>query len=168
MLEIISYRLSATGVWGYTYYQGREHIGETACEIGRSATVRITGEDIAWYSPFRIVTDIVPGVSRRVRDNQTEEELYRVIFWRPGLYELTARTDAGENWSMTAEEVNGRYMFVRPGGPVAAVTERLQEAEWIPPTGTRIEPAFRTRFYEQQDSPGFLMMVLSFPALKMI
>ena len=168
MLEIISYRLSATGVWGYSYYRGREHIGETACEIGRSSTVRITGDDITWYSPFRIVTDIVPGVSRRIMDNVTEEELYRVIFWRPGLYELTARTDTGNDWSMTVEEVGGRYMFVRHGMPVSAVTERLQETEWIPPTSTRIDPAFRTTFYEQEDSPGFLMMVLSFPALKMI
>ena len=167
MLEVISYRLSATGVWGYSYYQGKDYVGETSCEIGRSSTVWITGEDIAWYSPVRIVTDIVPGVSRRIMDNYTEEELYRVIFWRPGLYEFTARTDTGD-WSMIVEEVGDRYMFVRPGMPVAAVTERLQEAEWIPPTGTRIEPAFRTSFYEQEDSPGFLMMVLSFPALKMI
>ena len=167
MLEIISYRLSATGVWGYSYYQGKEYVGETACEIGRSSTVRITGEDIAWYSPFRIVTDIVPGVSRRIMDNRTEEELYRIIFWRPGLYEFAARTNAG-NWSMTVEEVGGRYMFVRPGMPVAAVTERRPESDWIPSTGTRIEPAFRTVFYEQEDSPGFVMMVLSFPALKMI
>ena len=167
MLEIISYRLSATGLWGYSYYRGREYFGETACELGRSATVRITGEDITWYSPFRIATDIVPGVSRRIMDNMTEEELYRIIFWRPGLYEFTARTDTGD-WSMTAEEVNGKYMFRRPGMPVAAVMERLQEADWIPPAGTRTEPAFRTSFYEQEDSPGFLMMVLSFPALKMI
>ena len=168
MLEIISYRLSATGVWGYTYYRGREHIGETACELGRSATVRITGEDVAWYSPFRITTDIGPGVSRRVMDNGTDEELFRVIFWRPGLYELAALTDTGEDWSMSAEEVNEKYMFVRPGGPVAAVMERLQETDWIPPSGMRTEPAFRTVFYEQEDSPGFLMMVLAFPALKMI
>lgn len=167
MLEIISYRLSATGVWGYAYYRGKQYIGETMCQIGRSATVRIVGEDIVWYSPFRLATDIVPGISRRIRDNQTEEELYRVIFWRPGLYELSARTDEGD-WSMTVEERDDKYYFVREGMPVAAVTERLYEAEWVPPTGNRIGPAFRTTFYEQEDSPGFLMMVLSFPALKMI
>ena len=169
MLEIISCRLSATGTWGYSYYLGKNKIGETACEIGRSSTVRITGDDIAWYSPFRIDTDIVPGVSRRVRDNRTEEELYRVIFWRPGLYEFYSRTDSGDDWSMTAEEVNGKYMFCRGGPvPVSAVTERLTETEWIPTTGMQAEPAFKTTFFEQEDSPGFLMMVLSFPALKMI
>ena len=167
MLEIVSYRLSATGVWGYSYYQGKQYIGDTMCQIGRSATVRITGEDILWYSPFRLATDIVPGISRRVMDNQTETELYRVIFWRPGLYELSARTDSGD-WTMTVEERDDRYFFVREGIPVSAVTERLYEAEWIPPTGNLVSPAFRTVFHEQEDSPGFLMMVLSFPALKMI
>ena len=93
---------------------------------------------------------------------------YGIIFWRPGLYELAARTDSGEAWSMVAEEIDGRYLFARPGMPVSAVTERLQEAEWIPPLATRAEPAFCTTFYEQEDSPGFVMMVLAFPALKMI
>ena len=167
MLEIISYRLSATGVWGYSYYRGRNYVGETSCELGRSATVRVTGEDLAWYSPFRIDTDIVPGVSRRIRDNLTDEELYRIIFWRPGLYELSAGTSEGE-WSMIVEEQGTKIAFGRFGLPAAAVTERIGEAEWLPASAMRAEPAFRTVFYEQEDSPGFLMMVLSFPALKMI
>ena len=100
-------------------------------------------------------------------DNRTEEELYRIIFWRPGLYEITARTDDGD-WSMTVEELNGKYMFAQNGMPAAAVMERLFETEWIPPIGARPEPAFRTTFFSQEDSPGFLMTVLSFPALKMI
>ena len=168
MQDYISYRLSATGVWGYSYYREQEYFGETSCQIGPSATVRIIGQDFVWYSPFRLVTDIVPGVSRRIKDNLTEEELYRLIFWRPGMYEFTARTDSGEDWSMLAEERNGMYLFSRHGMPVAAIMERLYEAEWLPPTGMQIEPAFRTRFFDREDSPGFRMMVLSFPALKMI
>ena len=169
MLEIVSYRLSGTGVWGYSYYRGTEYVGETSCQIGPSSTVGITGEDLVWYSPFRIDTYVVPGVSRRVKDNRTDEELYRLIFWRPGLYEFVARTDCGD-WSMTAEERNGMYLFGKEGMPVSAIMERLYEADWIPPLGrqTQVEPAFRTKFFEQEDSPGFLMMVLSFPALKMI
>jgi len=167
MTDIISYRLSATGMWGYSYYLGSEKIGETACQISTSSTVRVTGEDIAWYSQFKIDTDIVPGVSRRIKDNLTGEELYRIIFWQPGLYEFSARTDTG-GWSMTVEERNGMYMFGRNGMPVSAITERITETDWVPPTGLQVEPAFQTRFFEQEDSPGFMMMVLSFPALKMI
>ena len=82
MLEVISDRLSATGVWGYSYYHDREYIGETACQIGRNSTVRVIGEDIIWYSSFTIDTDIVPGVSRRIKENLTDQELYRIIFWQ--------------------------------------------------------------------------------------
>lgn len=167
MKEVVSYRLSATGTWGYSYYQNRDYIGETTCQIGRSSTVRVIGEDIVWYSSFTIDTDIVPGVSRRIKENLTDQELYRIIFWRPGLYEFSARTDTGD-WNMTVEERNNMYLFGRNGMPVAAITERISEAEWIPSSGMLIEPAFRTTFFENEDSPGFMMLVLSFPALKMI
>ena len=167
MTEIISYRLSATGVWGYSYYHGREYVGQTTCQIGRSSTVRIIGQNIVWYSPFRIDTDIVPGVSRRIKDNMTEQELYRIIFWRPGLYEFYARTAAGDR-SMTVEERNGMYLFGQAGMPVAAITEKIRENAWIPPSGMRTEAAFRTVFYELENNHAFLLAVLSFPALKMI
>ena len=168
MTEIISYRLSATGIWGYSYYQNRLYIGETSCRIGRSSSVRITGEDISWYSPFSIDTDIVPGISRRVNDDRNARELYRVIFWQPGLYELIAKAENGETWSMIVQERNNMFLFGQQGMPVSAITERIGEAEWLPPTAMQIEPAFRTSFFDREDSPGFLMMVLSFPALKMI
>ena len=167
MKEVISYRLSATGIWGYSYYHDREYIGETACQIGRNSTVRVIGEDIIWYSSFTIDTDIVPGVSRRIKENLTDQELYRIIFWRPGLYEFTARTDTGD-WNMTVEERNGMYLFGQSGMPVSAITERISESKWTPATDMQIEPAFKTTFFEREDSPGFMMMILSFPALKMI
>jgi len=167
MKEVISYRLSATGIWGYSYYQGMTYTGETACQIGRNSIVRITGENIAWYSSFTINTDIVPGISRRIKDNMTDEELYRIIFWRPGLYEFRAKTETGD-WGMTVEERNGMYLFGQSGMPVSAITERIGETDWMPSTGMQIEPAFRTTFYEREESPGFVMLVLSFPALKMI
>ena len=167
MLEIVSYRLSATGFWGYSFYRNRQETGRTGCRIGTTSTVRITGEDVDWYSQFNIDSRLVPGVSRKVKDNGTGEELYRIIFWRPGLYELSAGTSEGE-WSMIVEEQGTKIAFGRFGLPAAAVTERIGEAEWLPASAMRAEPAFRTVFYEQEDSPGFLMMVLSFPALKMI
>jgi len=168
MTEVTSYRISGSGIWGYAYYQGRLFLGETSCRAGRDSIVRVTGENINWYSSFTIDTEIIPGISRRIKDNMTEEELYRIIFWRPGLYEFAAKTEMGREWSMTVEERNGMYLFGKNGMPVSAITERIRDAEWAPPAAMQTEPAFRTAFYEQEDSPGFLMMVLSFPALKMI
>ena len=106
MKEILTYRLSATGFWGYAFYRDREETGGAGCRIGTTSTVRISGEDVDWYSQFNIDTRLVPGVSRRVKDNGTGEELYRIIFWRPGMYEFSAKTGEG-SWSMLAEEMGG-------------------------------------------------------------
>ena len=167
MTEIVSYRLSATGFWGYAFYRDREETGGAGCRIGTTSTVRISGEGVDWYSQFNIDTRLVPGVSRRVKDNGTGEELYRIIFWRPGMYEFSAKTGEG-SWSMLAEEMGGRYYFRQAGSSAAAVMERIGGADWVPSSRMKSDPAFRTVFYEREDSPGFRMMVLSFPALKMI
>ena len=154
-------------MWGYLYYDGNVRIGGARCVVSPSSTVRISGGDVDWYSQYNIDRMILPGVSRRVMDSGTGEEMYRIVFWRPGLYEVAAATGSGE-WTMTAEERDGQIFFCRRGMPVAAITERIDSAEWIPASGTPLEPRFRTRFYELEDNDGFLMMVLTFPALKMV
>ena len=166
MTQIITYRLSETGRWGYEFYDaGRNRIGSVNAVISTSAPVLIEGMDLCWYSQFGIDTMIVPGTSRQVKDNQTGMEVYRIVFWQPGKYEVRTREA-----SDYAEIRQGIYLFGKPLMPVTAMAERITEADWIPPLGrqTQVEPAFRTKFFEQEDSPGFLMMVLSFPALKMI
>lgn len=167
LLEIISYRFSVSAEWGYAYYAGTVPLGGTSCQVSTSSTVRITGESLVWYSQFRIMTDIVPGISRRVKDNMTEREVYRIIFWQPGLYQVAAETERGRA-SLNVEERKGMYLFGEPGMPVAAITERIQEAEYIPPSRYSLEPVFRTTFFDGDTSEGFRMMILSFPALKMI
>ena len=158
---ITSYRLSVTGMWRYSFYDGYTQIGETSSDIALTSTVRVSGEEIDWYSQFGIDRQIVPGVSRRVKDNRTGEELYRIIYWQPGIYEFTAKAPSGI-WTMLMEERDGKYMFGQQGMPVIAITERTQEAEWTPPN---MEPVFQTKFFEPV-SEGLRMMVLSFPAMK--
>ena len=100
------------------------------------------------------------GTSRQVKDNQTGLEVYRIIFWQPGKYEIrTAET------SRYTEIRNGIYLFGKPLMPVTAMTERIGEAEWIPPKNAEVEPYFRTTFYEDVNE-AYRMMVLSFPALR--
>ncbi|MCR5297243.1 MAG: hypothetical protein K6E17_07515 [Clostridiales bacterium] len=59
----------------------------------------------------------------------------------------------------------GAYLFGPPQMPATALTQRISEAEWIPTKGLEIEPYFLTTVYEDV-SPAYLMMVLSFPALR--
>ena len=161
MTEIITYRLSEAGRWGYEFYDaGRNWIGSVNAVIATSSPVLIEGGDIRWYSGFGIDTMIVPGTSRRVEDNQTGREVYRIVFWQPGKYEVRTKEASG-----CAEIRNGVYLFGRPLMPVTAMTERIGEAEWIPPKNADVAPYFKTTFFEDVNE-AYRMMVLSFPALR--
>ena len=161
MTEIITYRLSETGRWGYEFYDaGRNRIGSVNAVISTSAPVLIEGGDIVWYSQFGIDSMIVPGTSRQIKDNKTGLEVYRIVFWQPGKYEVrTAKS------SEHAEIRNGIYLFGKPLMPVTAMTERIAGAEWIPPKNMDVEPYFKTTFFEDVNE-AYRMMVLSFPALR--
>ena len=161
MTKIITYRLSEAGRWGYEFYdEGRNRIGSVNSAVATSSPVLIEGPETCWYSQFSLANMIVPGTSRQVKDNQTGREVYRLIFWQPGKYEV--RT---EEVSEYAEIREGIYLFGKPLMPVTAMTERIREAEWIPPKNQDVEPYFTTTFFEDV-SEAYLMMALSFPALR--
>ena len=162
MTEIITYRLIGTGVWGYEFFDAeRNQIGFVRNGMSRSDPVRIEGGGVSWFSLFGMDNTIVPGTSRRVKDSRSALEVYRIVFWQPGLYEV--RPAAGE--SVQAEIRQDAYLFGPPQMPAVALTQRISEAEWIPPNNLEIEPYFRTTVYEDVN-PAYLMMVLSFPALR--
>ena len=72
MTEIITYRLSETGRWGYEFYDGgRNRIGSVNAVIATSSPVLIEGPELCWYSQFGIDNMIVPGTSRQIKDNRT-------------------------------------------------------------------------------------------------
>ena len=161
MTEIITYRLSGTGRWGYEFYDaGRNRIGSVNAVIATSSPVLIQGGEICWYSQFGIDSMIVPGTSRQVKDNQSGLEVYRIVFWQPGKYEV--RTAEA---SVHAEIRDGIYLFGKPLMPVTAMTERITEADWTPSKNMNVVPCFKTTFFEEVNE-GYLMMALSFPALR--
>ena len=163
MREIITYRLPATGVWGYEFYHpDRTLIGSVSSVVAPSAAVRIEGGPIQWYSRFDIDTRIVPGTGRKVKDNRTGDEVYRIIYWQQGLYQVRSADDR----SVQVEIRKDAYLFGKPMMPVTAMTERITEADWIPANHLEVRPYFRTTVYEEI-SEEYLMMVLSFPALRM-
>ena len=163
MTEIITYHLTATGVWGYEFYDpDRTLIGCVRSVVMPSAAVRIEGGPVQWYSRFDIDTSIVPGTGRKVKDNRTGEEVFRIIYWQPGLYQVRSADDR----SIQVEIRNEAYLFGKPLMPVTAMTERISEAEWIPKSHMEVSPCFRTTVFENV-SEEYLMMALSFPALRM-
>jgi len=162
MNEYMTYRLTGTGVWGYEFFDAeRNQIGFVRNALSRAEPVRIEAPGISWYSRFGLDNTIVPGTGRRVKDNRDGQEVYRIIYWQPGVYQV--RPAIGE--SVQVEIRDGAYLFGLPESPAAAVTERITEAAWIPQAGYTVEPYFRTTVYEEVNR-AFLMMVLSFPALR--
>lgn len=162
MTEIITYRLTGRGVWGYEFFDPeRSQIGFVRNGLSAAEPVFIEGSGINWYSIFGLDNTIVPGTGRRVKDNRDGREVYRIIYWRPGMYEI--RTPLWEPVQVEVRE--GAYLFGPPESPAIALMQRISEADWIPSSGYDVEPYFRTIFYEDVN-PAFQMMVLSFPALR--
>lgn len=159
MTEIITYRLSATGIWQYEFCLDGETVGHVASVVSVREPARIESREVSWYSRFDMDTEIVPGVSRRIKNNLTGEEVYRIIWWRPNLYEIRTKDK-----SVQVEIRDGQYLFGFPGMPVTALTQRIQgEGRLV--RGLEAEMWFRTVFYDPV-SESDLMMILSFPALR--
>ena len=116
---------------------------------------------MSWYSRYNLEQTIVPGTGRQVKDSSTGSEVYRVIYWQPGLYQV--RSAGGQ--SVQVEVQDGRYLFGQPEKPVTAMTFRIEEADWMPAYALDVRPWFRTIVYEEVND-AYLMMVLSFPALR--
>lgn len=159
MTEIVTYRLSATGVWQYEFWLDGEPVGSVASVVSLQEPARIEGRNISWYSRFDMDTDIVPGISRKVKDNRTGGEVYRIIWWRPDLYEIRAKER-----SVQVEIHDGSYFFGAPLMPVTALTERTAGDGRLV-RGLEADRWFRTVLFEPV-SDAYLMMALSFPALR--
>lgn len=159
MTEILTYRLSATGIWQYEFCINGETIGNVSSLGSPREPARIEGPEVSWYSSFDIDTEIVPGVSRKVKDNLTGDEIYRIVWWRPNMYEVRTKEK-----SVQAEIRNGSYLFGDPFMPVTAITERISGEPRLV-RGMEAEMLFRTLFFDPV-SDAYMMMVLSFPALR--
>ena len=165
-MEIITCRRDLTGIWQYEFYSRQSHSGqypvnENGLQIGKasscysaSSTVRIEGPGITWYSQFNIDTIVIPGTGRRVKNDMDGAEVFRIIWWDNGLYEVRAR-----DGSIRVDIRDGQYRFGLPGMPVTAIAVRN------PDYRTEKDPLITTTFYEDV-SEAYMMMVLSFPALR--
>lgn len=159
--EIITFRISGTGVWGYEFYdQDRQKIGFVSSVVVPSAPVRIESHSLHWYSRFDMDTTIIPGIGRRVKDNETGNEVYRLIYWRPGFYQVRTQTE-----SVQVEIKDGQYLFGQQGMPVTALTERITAVCWSPVSSLDCEAYFKTTFFENVNE-AYALMALSFPALR--
>ncbi len=156
MDPIITYRQTGTGLWRYHFYTGKEYIGKVSCALSLLSTVRVEVEPVSWYSTFHADTLVFPGVSRKVMDDHTEREAFRIVFCELGFYRLMSADS-----SLLVECRDNAFLFGNPGQPVLAMTERISECAWVPAG----EPVFRTIAYEDI-SAEVRAAIVSFPALR--
>ena len=104
----------------------RRHNVSTA--VTSSSPALIKGEGIDWYSILSMEHTIVPGTGRWVKNNQNGLEVYRIIFWKQGMYQVRTLDDR----SVQVEIREGDYLFGKPEMPVTAMSKRIQEADWLP------------------------------------
>ena len=156
MDPIITYRQTGTGIWCYHFYTGKELVGKVSCALSLLSTVRVEMVPVSWYSTFHADTQVFPGVSRKVMDDRTEREVYRIVFCEPGYYRLMSPSG-----SLLVECRENAFLFGNPGKPVLAMTERISECAWVP-VG---EPFFRTVVYDDV-TEEVLVAMLTFPALR--
>ena len=88
MNQIVAFRRTATGIWAYEFFAGDRLIGTVSSLVGPNAVVRIEAPGVSWYSSFSMDTTIIPGISRRVKDNRNGESIYRLIYCQPGFYRI--------------------------------------------------------------------------------
>ena len=154
---VIAYRVTDTGVWSYHFYLGRQPVGKISCVLSMLSTVRIGTGAVSWYSTFHMDTQVAPGVSRKVMDDRSGLEVFRVVYCEPGFYRIM-----GGQLNLLVECRDNAYLFGNPGQPVLALTERIREWPWVPAG----EPFFQTTVYEEDTSPELLAAMLAFPALR--
>ena len=151
MQELITYRLTGRSVWGYEFFDSeRSQIGFVRNGLSSMEPVLIEGAGFSWYSLFSMDQTIVPGTSRRIKDNRNSQEVFRIIFWQRGLYQVVS--DAGE--SVQAEIRDGDYLFGLPESPAIAMTRRISEADWVPPIMAR-RMCFLERLSSRKPYPYF-------------
>lgn len=157
MDPIITYRMTATGIWNYHFYTGQQMLGKVSCTLSLLSTVRVETDSFSWYSAFHADTMVFPGVSRKVMDDRNNREVFRIVFCEPGYYRLMDREK-----SLLVEYRENAYLFGNPGQPALAVTERITEWPWVPEG----EPFFRTTVFEDKPEEELLTAMLAFPALR--
>lgn len=153
---VITYRQTGTGIWRYHFYSGKEPIGKVSCALSLLSTVRVEMDSVSWYSTFHADTMVFPGVSRKVMDDRTDREVFRIVFCEPGHYRLMSPSG-----SLLVECRENAFLFGNPGRPALAMTERISECSWVP-VG---ESFFRTAVYDDV-TEEVLAAILAFPALR--
>lgn len=163
-MKINGYRYSATGVFGYEFYQNKSKICTQSGTVMPSSLVRITGFGREWYSEFDMESTIVPGLARHIVYAGTNERVYKIVFRESGKFDIFIGNEC-----IHVCIADDSYAFIYNENQIATIssvgkTENLQECM---PTSIQYEI---DSYFDVECAQGIrediLLAILSFPILR--
>lgn len=91
-MELIGFRWSVTGAFGYDFYQNGRRLCTVSSLVAPSAPVQIRGFGGEWVSPFDADSTRFPGLTRAVYRAGPDREECRLVYRGEG-YELQSGAD---------------------------------------------------------------------------
>lgn len=91
-MEMIGFRYSVTGAFGYDFYRNDRRLCAVSSLVVPSAPVHIRGLGGEWASPFDADSTLFPGLTRTVYRAGSEQEECRLVY-RGEEYELPCDAD---------------------------------------------------------------------------
>ncbi len=75
--SIIGFKYSATGVFGYVFYDGKNKICSVSSLVVPSPPVTMNGDNLRWISEFDLDSTIIPGQTRYIEDADSHKKKAR-------------------------------------------------------------------------------------------
>ena len=156
--RLIGYRIDITGWFGYKFYQNGSSICTVSSIVAPSVPVMIHSDGIAWESNF-VQSTIVPGLSRSINDARHGKQIARIVYERPGEYEIDA--------SIKVRCTPGEYTFYKDSRVIATIKKVDDKSMYprLPDTIYDFEPYFEVTTNNEIPTQ-LLMVILAFPMLQ--
>lgn len=106
-MNIIGRCYSATGVFGYEFFNENELFCAVSSLSMPSPPVLIHGCGCEWYSEFDTDIMIVSGLTRYVVDDKSKEEVFKIVYKDTNLYDIIFA-----DIRITVHIENGSYIFL--------------------------------------------------------
>ncbi len=155
--QLQGFRYDATGVFGYSFYKGRDLLCNTSSMVVPDPDVVITGHKVHWVSKHP-TGRVLPGLTRTVYDSDHHSKIGDICYLSPGKYEI--------NGSIQVLAENDGYLFSCDNEPIAQIHRYTGEWEWKPESAEyEYTPYFQISLSTKLDKQ-LLFFILSFPMLR--
>ena len=164
-MKLNGYRFSATGVFGYDFYDAQKELCTVSGILAPSMPVTIRGRGCAWNSSLDHGTAVSPGTARAVWDSETKATVCQVVFAGAGRYELLF-----DDAHVSVHIESSGYAFFSGDEKIA----EIRRTHPIPMIVPKRSEQFDTHLHFRADVPDptnpanerIVLILLAFPLLR--